>query len=57
MGKQIDNVFPLQKPHPLPPEHPFGTPSPEDTLIEILDKAHENKEDDKESVHDSSDQT
>lgn len=32
-----DNVIPIQQPPPLPTDIPFSTPSPEDTLIEILD--------------------
>lgn len=32
-----------QYPYPLPHKHPFGTPSPEDALIEAIDN---NKKDD-----------
>lgn len=40
-----DNVVPMQRPAPLPAEIPFGTPNPEDTIIEILDDGKEDKDD------------
>lgn len=36
-SEQPNNVVSLQRPAPLPVELPFGTPSPEEAIIEILD--------------------
>jgi hypothetical protein len=37
LKEKLADVINIQKPAPLPAEVPFGTPSPEDALIEILD--------------------